>query len=77
MSIDEYRKNLPARRARHRERQRLAKQERDRFDRKLEELLNKDGINPTVLSIPGVYELIAEEYNNAVLKALEEEKEDE
>ena len=46
-------------------------------DRKLEELLNKDGINPTVLSIPGVYELIAEEYNNAVLKALEEEKEDE
>ena len=51
----------------------LPKERQDRFDRKLEELLNKDGINPAVFAIPGVYELIAEEYNNAVLEALEEE----
>lgn len=42
------------------------------FDDKLAELLT-DGRN--LLSIPGLYEVVAEELNNEVLEALDEERE--
>jgi hypothetical protein len=42
------------------------------FDTKLVEILN--GMTAArLLSIPGVYEIVAEEFNNQVIEAIEEE----
>ena len=44
----------------------------ERFDAKLAEILN--GMKASeLLSIAGVYELVAEEFNNDVLQAIEDE----
>ncbi|KKL56518.1 hypothetical protein LCGC14_2244640 [marine sediment metagenome] len=40
------------------------------FDAILLDLAQKDGAD-TLLAIPGVYELVAEEYNNAVIETFE------
>jgi len=44
------------------------------FDRKLAEIVDEMGIQ-AVLSIPGVYEVLAEHLNNTVLEELEDERE--
>ena len=44
------------------------------FNRILEDLIYRDGVG-IILMVPGVYELLAEEYNNAVLELWEEEQE--
>lgn len=43
------------------------------FDQKLRELAQDFDL----LTIPGVYELVAEDFNNEVLAALEQDREDE
>ncbi len=43
------------------------------FDKKLEELLDKE-TGGSLLMIPGLYEVVSEHFNNAVLEALEEER---
>ncbi len=44
--------------------------DQDAFDKKLEEIL--DGMTGAqLLAIPGLYEVVAEELNNEVLKALQ------
>lgn len=43
------------------------------FDRKLEELLSEEPAGG-IMQIPGVYELLSEHFNNAVLDALDEER---
>ena len=45
------------------------------FTRKLEEVLAEIPAT-TILHIPGVYELVAEDYNNYVLRLLEDEREE-
>lgn len=44
------------------------------FDEKVHELARKDGTSFLLIAIPGVYEIVAEHYNNAVLEALENER---
>ena len=44
------------------------------FDNKLEEML-RDTNAIDLLSMPGVYEILAEEWNNDILSALESERE--
>ena len=44
--------------------------EQERFDQKLSELLVEDGTNPTILSIPGIYEILSEHYNNEIVRRL-------
>lgn len=44
----------------------------EQFDRKLAEILDRDRAS-SLLSIPGVYEVLSEEYNNQVLEELEDE----
>lgn len=44
----------------------------DRFDRKLEELLDEMS-GAELLAVPGLYEVVSEALNNEVLRALERE----
>lgn len=49
------------------------------FDKKLKEIINFDLKNTNdpasvILSISGIYEILSEEYNNAVLEALNNER---
>ncbi len=48
---------------------------RERFDAKLAEILDEQPAS-YLLTIPGVYEVLAEQYNNDVLDALKEEDAD-
>lgn len=48
---------------------------RDMYQAKLEEIV-KESPASHLLSIAGVNEAVSEEFNNAVLKALEDERED-
>lgn len=43
------------------------------FDEKLAELVRQES---DILSIPGVYEILSEHFNNDVLEALEQEREE-
>lgn len=72
MTLDEYRRANPARLRRHREARQLREREQGRFDRTLEELLMEDGVSPIILSIPGIYEILSEHYNNDVLQRMVE-----
>ena len=45
------------------------------FDEKLMDILEHDTCVGELLSIPGIYEILAEEYNNEVLKQLTQERE--
>lgn len=47
----------------------------EQFDSKLADILS-DMTGAELLSISGIYEVVAEELNNKVLEALEEEQED-
>ena len=48
------------------------------FDRKLEEILEREKWgSKKILSIPGIYEILAEHFNNDVLRELEEENDHE
>lgn len=44
------------------------------FDEKLAELVHED--TDFILSIPGVHEILSEHFNNDVLEALEQEREE-
>lgn len=44
----------------------------NQFDRILQEIIVEDA--SSLLSIPGVYEILSEHYNNEVLKRIEDEK---
>lgn len=44
----------------------------EQFDAKLEELVGEMSV-AQLMALPGFYELVSEELNNEVLKALEEE----
>lgn len=46
------------------------------FDEALQELLSKE-TGSDLLSIPGVYEVLSEHFNNEVLEKLEEKREQE
>lgn len=44
----------------------------ERFDRLLEEKLD-DATGAELLAIPGLYEVVAEHYNNEILRRIEED----
>lgn len=49
------------------------------FDNKLEEIVDKvvDESGPgAIMSIPGIYEILSEHFNNDVLEALENERDE-
>jgi len=46
------------------------------FDEKLQEICDEEGA-PNLLTIPGVYEVLSEHFNNEVLDCLQAEKEEE
>ena len=46
------------------------------FDEKLNEIIDEHGSADELLSIPGVYELLKEYYNNAVIECLEAERDE-
>jgi hypothetical protein len=46
------------------------------FERKVRELANRDGVE-SLLSIPGVWELVSESLNNDAIRELESEADDE
>lgn len=56
-------------------RDRYAKLDSDTFDRILADVINEQNPRPAdVLSIPGVYEILSEHYNNDVLSAYDDEQ---
>jgi hypothetical protein len=53
----------------------LKKLTQEEFDALLEEIVSEEGHN--LLSVPGVYEIVAEHFNNEVLRKWEDSQEDE
>lgn len=53
----------------------MAKPSVEEFDRKLVDILETESV-VHLLSVPGVYEILSEHYNNQVVRELEEEKND-
>ena len=47
----------------------------EEFDRILEEIMNEKSSPAALLSIPGIYEIVSEYYNNEVLRRWEDERE--
>lgn len=45
---------------------------KERFQSILETFLKRDGINPNILTIPGIYENLSEHYNNEVIETFNE-----
>lgn len=46
----------------------------ERFDEELSRIVQHEGCRGTLLSVPGVYEVVSEHFNNAVLKNLSDRR---